>query len=333
MAQLFTNNARATITSSITADATSIVIDATKADLFPVATVGSGSIPSSDDWFKLTLQDSVGNVEIVAVRTRAAGSSLLSNVIRGYDGTTARAFTSGTVIGLRLTAEDVQTALAITSENNVFTGDNSFTGTNEFIGSQTFSGLTTFNDEIEFNDAPTAPTVSYGDNTTKLATTAFVQAALQALHPVGSIYINAGVNTNPATLFGFGTWVAFGAGRVMVGLNGSDSLFDALEETGGSKDAVVVSHSHTLSGTANNAGSHSHVTAFGYSNDHDYFGNGVSSFTYNGGGVTQNPYNYSSNAAGEHQHTLSGTADTAGSSGTNANLQPYITVAMWKRTA
>jgi hypothetical protein len=166
MAQLFTNNARATITSSITADATSIVIDATKADLFPVATVGSGSIPSSGDWFKLTLQDSVGNVEIVAVRTRAAGSSLLSNVIRGYDGTTARAFTSGTVIGLRLTAEDVQTALAITSENNVFTGDNSFTGTNEFTGSQTFSGLTTFSDEVEFNDPVTGDLI--GDVTGNL---------------------------------------------------------------------------------------------------------------------------------------------------------------------
>jgi hypothetical protein len=333
MAQQFRNNARALLTASITNTATTIVIEATKADLFPIADVGTGSLPSTSDWFKVTLQDPNGNVEIVAVRTRTAGSGILSNVIRGYDGTTALAFVSGTVVGLRITAEDVQTALDLPNQNSVFTGDNSFSGTNEFTGTQTFSGVTSFSDDVEFNDAPTAPTVSYGDNTTKLATTAFVQAALQALHPVGSIYINAGVNTNPATLFGFGTWVAFGAGRVMVGLNGSDSLFDALEETGGSKDSVVVSHSHTLSGTANTAGSHSHVISFGYSNDHDYFGNGVSSFTYNGGGVTQNPYNYSSNAAGEHQHTLSGTADTAGSSGTNANLQPYITVAMWKRTA
>lgn len=329
MAQLFTNNARATITSSITADATSIVIDATKSDLFPVANVGTGSIPSVDDWFKLTLQDSSGNVEIVAVRSRAAGSSLLTNVIRGYDGTTARAFPSGTVIGLRLTAEDVQSALAIADANNVFTGDNTFSGTNEFTGAQTFAGVTSFTEEVTFGESPTSPTQTYGDSTTKLATTAFVQAALQALYPVGSIYINAGVSTNPATLFGFGTWVAFGAGRVMVGVNGSDTLFDTLEKTGGSKDAITVAHTHV--GSTASAGTHAHDALFGYSNDHDYFGNGVSSFTYNGGGVTQQNYNSPTQSAGAHSHTV--TVDSAGSSGTNANIQPYIAVAMWKRTA
>lgn len=176
---------------------------------------------------------------------------------------------------------------------------------------------------------PTAPTASSGTNNTTIANTEFVQAALQSVYPVGSVYINAGVTTNPATLLGFGTWVAFGAGRVMVGLNGSDTLFDTLEETGGSKDAIVVSHTHT--GTTDSNGAHAHTTNFGYSNDHDYFGNGVSSFTFNGGGVTQNPYPYNSESAGAHTHSF--TTASTGSSGTNANLQPYITVAMWKRTA
>jgi len=180
-----------------------------------------------------------------------------------------------------------------------------------------------------FSGIPLAPTAAVGNNTTQLATTAFVTTAMQALYPVGSIYINAGVTTNPATLLGFGTWTAFGAGRVMVGLNGGDALFDALEETGGSKDAIAVNHNHT--GTVDSNGSHAHTTNYGFSNDHDYFGNGVSTFTYNGGGVTQNPYPYSSEAAGSHNHSF--TTNAAGSSGTNANLQPYITVAMWKRTA
>ena len=43
---------------------------------------------------------------------------------------------------------------------------------------------------------PTAPTASSGTNTTQIATTAFV---LAAMYPVGSIYINASVSTNPAT--------------------------------------------------------------------------------------------------------------------------------------
>ena len=77
-----------------------------------------------------------------------------------------------------------------------------------------------------FTGTPTAPTPSAGDNTTKIATTAFVQATLQAVYPVGSVYINAASTTNPATLLGFGTWVEFGAGRVMVGQNASDALFD-----------------------------------------------------------------------------------------------------------
>jgi hypothetical protein len=203
--------------------------------------------------------------------------------------------------------------------------------------------------------ATTAATAAFGTNTTQLATTAFVQAALQALHPVGSVYINATNNTNPATLLGFGTWTAFGAGRVPVGFNASNPLFDTAEETGGSYDATVVSHSHTgttggqsadhtHSGVTSTEGTHAHNIAFGYSADHDYFGNNVSSFTFNGGGVTQNPYNYGTDAAGAHNHgfTTGGvsnshshsfTTDSSGSSATNANIQPYITVYMWKRTA
>jgi hypothetical protein len=171
----------------------------------------------------------------------------------------------------------------------------------------------------------TAVTQSAGNSTTALATTAFVTAGLQALYPVGSIYINAGVTTNPATLLGFGTWTAFGAGRVMVGLNGSDALFDALEETGGSKDATLVSHNHTATSTVSDPG---HV--------HSIDANNVDA-----GGATNKVAGADARADGADYDTLSASTGitvstsvaSAGSSGTNANLQPYITVAMWKRTA
>lgn len=164
---------------------------------------------------------------------------------------------------------------------------------------------------------PTAATASFGTNTTQLATTAFVQAALQALHPVGSIYINATNATNPGTLLGFGTWVAFGAGRVPVGFDSTNVLFDTAEETGGSADAVVVSHTHTITDPG-----HSHTTTIPTS----AVGNSAQSL-------------YSTNSAGTSSTITSSTAttgisvNTAGSSGTNANYQPYITVYMWKRTA
>lgn len=171
---------------------------------------------------------------------------------------------------------------------------------------------------------PTAPTASAGTNTTQLATTAFVRTALSALYPVGSIYINASSTTNPATLLGFGTWVEFGAGRVMVGQNTSDTAFDTLEETGGSKDAVVVAHTHT--GTTASAGAHTHQVV-----EAAPTGGGGSLYA-SGDDMGNNIATYSNtSSAGAHTHTF--TTDSTGSSGTNANLQPYVVVKMWKRTA
>lgn len=187
---------------------------------------------------------------------------------------------------------------------------------------------------------PTAPTAASGNNTTQIATTAFVTAALQALYPVGSIYINAGVSTNPNTLLGFGTWTAFGAGRVMVGLNGSDSLFDTLEETGGSKDATVVSHTHTA--TVTDSGHRHNTTLDGIGSTSSSFQSQTGKTTYNSAdGGYEGYYSRGVSDTTQANASTSSTATTGisvsnsteGSSGTNANLQPYITVAMWKRTA
>jgi hypothetical protein len=184
--------------------------------------------------------------------------------------------------------------------------------------------------------ATTAVTQAPGTSNTTVATTAFATIAIQALYPVGSVYINATNNTNPGTLFGFGTWTAFGAGRVPVGFNAADPLFDTAEETGGSKNAVVVSHTHT--GTTAASGSASGTLNSGFLSD---FGN----FTAASGvfSLSESYANRSQGAGGTgssglatltiptHTHTI--TTDSSGSSGTNANLQPYITVYMWKRTA
>jgi hypothetical protein len=174
------------------------------------------------------------------------------------------------------------------------------------------------------------------------------------LYPVGSIYINATDNTNPATLFGFGTWSAFGAGRVPVGFDSSNALFDTASETGGSYDAVLVSHnhtgttgnitadhSHTFSGTTDTQGNHQHVIP------HNYDSGSAGDYISGNDGDNNMPGNASPTAfAGSHAHNYSGTTSgvssnhqhpfttsTQGSSATNANIQPYITVYMWRRTA
>jgi hypothetical protein len=200
--------------------------------------------------------------------------------------------------------------------------------------------------------SPTAPTQAAGTNNTTVATTAFVQAALNALYPVGSIYINATSSTNPGTSLGFGTWTAFGAGRVPVGFNASDPLFDSAEETGGSKDAIVVSHTHSFSattgnqsadhthtGTTSTAGAHVHTAQFGNSSGGNQFffeGRINSVGTITDGINSAGDHNHTMTTGGvsvDHTHNVSGTTGSTGSSETNANLQPYITVYMWKRTA
>jgi len=175
-----------------------------------------------------------------------------------------------------------------------------------------------------FTGTPTLPTgtiattQSSGNSSTAIATTAFVQAAIALLYPVGSIYTNASVSTNPATLLGFGTWTAFGAGRVMVGFDSGNSLFDTAEETGGSADAITVSHTHTA--TVTDPG-HLHTQT-----QYDQPGIGNAG----GGGARVNAVTANTGSA---TTGISVAISTTGSSGTNANYQPYITVYMWKRTA
>lgn len=160
-----------------------------------------------------------------------------------------------------------------------------------------------------FTGNPTAPTPSTSDNDTSIATTAFVQAAITAaitaaklaMFPVNSILCNTS-GTNPGTYIG-GTWAAWGAGRVPVGVNTSDSDFNAAEKTGGEK-------THKL--TVAEMPSHTH--------------------TYNYVGT------YADAASGDPSNlritaVAGGNTGSTGGDGYHNNLQPYITCYMWKRTA
>ena len=135
---------------------------------------------------------------------------------------------------------------------------------------------------------------------------------LADVYPVGSIYINAAVATNPATLLGFGTWVAFGTGRTMVGIDASQTEFDTLEETGGAKthqltEAELPSHQHDQGYGADQTPRHGITT-------------GLSSVRIDNDG---NAFN----------STTAARTSSVGSDTAHNNLQPYIVVYMWKRTA
>lgn len=183
MPQLFTNNARALLASGITDTATSLTVEASKADLFPVANVGTGAVPSVNNWFKLTLQDSSGNVEIVYVRTRTAGSGVMSNVIRGQEGTTARAFSAGTVAGVRITAADVESSIAAAGNSVQLTGDQTIFGTKTFSEAIVASGGVTGN---VTGNAGTVTNGVYttGDQTIGGVKTFSTSGGLKTLNPV-----------------------------------------------------------------------------------------------------------------------------------------------------
>lgn len=116
MPQKFSNGARGELQSSITNASTSLTLS-TGGATFPVASTGAVAVTAAtaSDWFKAVLDDGT-NYEIVYVRTHANGGAVFSDILRGQEGTTARAFNAGTVLGLRQTAADA---------NDAFTHSNS----------------------------------------------------------------------------------------------------------------------------------------------------------------------------------------------------------------
>jgi len=199
-----------------------------------------------------------------------------------------------------------------TEFTTVRTAVNSKADTNGDSGEDFAANNATVAGTLTVTGVPTIPTASAGTNTTQAASTAFVTTAVAAVskavinghtYPVGSIYTSI-VSTNPATLLGVGTWAAFGAGKVMVGLDSGDSDFDTAEETGGAK-------THTLSIAEMPA--HTHATEGNDTNDA-------------GAGV---PYVDTKSGSTSNSNATTST----GGGGAHNNLQPYIVVYMWKRTA
>ena len=142
-----------------------------------------------------------------------------------------------------------------------------------------------------------------------------INNAVQKLYPVGHILMSTN-SANPSTYLGFGTWVAWGSGRVPVGVNSSDTDFSTVEKTGGAK-TVNVSHYHTES--------------IGADSGYMYLSAGANGGLF-GSGVRSNVGNMSWKGTVNTSAVRLNNTNTAGSTTLN-NLQPYVTCYMWKRTA
>jgi len=178
---------------------------------------------------------------------------------------------------------------------------------------------------------PTAPTQSAGNNTTRIATTAFVTTAVSnatvtaaevnaLAYPIGSIY-TAIVSTNPNTLLGVGTWSAFGSGKVLVGLDSGDGDFNSSEETGGAKTVGSgTSGSTTLSTSQMPAHTHNMQQVY---NSGSGTAGGEQFWSGSRSAQDQSPVTLSTGGGSGHTHTTP----------SHSLVQPYIVVYFWKRTA
>ena len=203
-------------------------------------------------------------------------------------------------------------ALADSDANKVISGADFNT---EFTTVQTSVNSKADKASPTFTGTPLSTTAAVGTDSTQIATTAFVKDVLENyIYPVGSIYFNMAVSTNPGTLLGFGTWAAYAEGKVLVGLAGSGT-FDALDESLGAE--TVTTGSTTL--TTSQIPSHTHTV---HDTDH--------SRTPDSTDTTADEYGAYAAASGTTGATGGGGGHTHGSTPT---LQPSKTLYIWKRTA
>jgi hypothetical protein len=174
-----------------------------------------------------------------------------------------------------------------------------------------------------FTGTPLAPTAASGTNNTQIATTAFATAAAAAAFPAGGIIMWSGsVASIPSgwALCNGSNGTPDLRNRFIVGA-GSTYAVDA---TGGSADAIVVSHTHTATSAVTDPG-HTHsvtttsrTSVGGAGSTTDV--NNIPAIDYNQSVRGTIDGNTNSSSTGI---TVATTNASAGTSGTNANLPPY----------
>ncbi len=170
-----------------------------------------------------------------------------------------------------------------------------------------------------FTGTPSAPTASAGTSTTQIATTAFATAAATAVFPSGGIILWSGsIASVPSGWY------------LCDGNNGTPNLTDrfvvgagssyAVAATGGSKDAIVVSHTHTATSTST-------VSDPGHLHNFSVFSDLTGQAQPAKGGSTSEVTDQTASAQTGISVSTSTTIGSTGSSGTNANLPPYYALA------
>lgn len=196
------------------------------------------------------------------------------------------------------------------------------TAGNEIQLDQTTAVTTVDENTLSVSHADTADLATVANSATNIKNKAgsnvpLASALLDMVYPVGSIYMSVN-NVSPQSFLG-GTWVAWGAGRVPVGVDTSQSEFSTPEKTGGEKthqltQAEIPNHGH---GQRLRYGGTTRAYSYQSSGSHTATG-----YTISDSSIT---------TIGREPNQLY--TDFSGNDEPHNNLQPYITCYMWKRTA
>lgn len=205
--------------------------------------------------------------------------------------------------------------------------------------------------------------IAYNGNTYTL-NDGRVDSIVDLVYPVGAIYMSVN-STNPGTLFG-GEWTPIQDTFLLAA-----GTSHTAGSTGGSEDAIVPYHRHSVSITSGSGTSHSHgagtlkgTTPKLTANLDTYMRSSSALSHYQGTITGGSSYNYdyirqahdgagtgrgapeidagktvtisgTTGSESAHTHSVSGNTGYAGTSGNTdgANMPPFLTVYMWKRTA
>lgn len=121
MGAIHTNNAAATLASSLTNVATSLTLASGTGALFPSFTTTGSSLGALSDYFNLTLTQTGTETSWEVVKVTARTGDVLT-ISRGREGTTAVAWASGSKAELRLTSQILSETYIQTPTNSIYFG-------------------------------------------------------------------------------------------------------------------------------------------------------------------------------------------------------------------
>lgn len=183
------------------------------------------------------------NAYLIASRS-GTGTSLPLLIQTGNTPTTA--ITIGTDQSIQLAATPTVGGVAVSLSNHthgqLHDRSHAMTGTSDHTAGNWKAFYSDGSGQVQEVALGASGTVLKSNGAAAAPTFASVPAG--EAFPVGAVYINV-TGVNPATELGYGTWSAFGAGKVLVGYDSGDTDFDTAEETGGAKTKSISAHSGT----------------------------------------------------------------------------------------